>query len=56
MSSDDAALSGAEQLNILIQDSQKDYDQIQRELKEIDVLIRQSTVEVESLVAYTRWI
>jgi two-component system sensor histidine kinase DegS len=49
MSSDDAALSGAEQLSILIQDSQKDYDQIQRELKEIDVLIRQSTVEVESL-------
>ena len=49
MSSDEAALSGAEQLSILIQESQKDYDQIQRELKEIDVLIRQSTVEVESL-------
>jgi two-component system sensor histidine kinase DegS len=49
MSSEEAALSGAEQLSILIQESQKDYDQIQRELKEIDVLIRQSTVEVETL-------
>jgi two-component system sensor histidine kinase DegS len=49
MSSEEAALSGAEQLSILIQESQKDYDQIQRELKEIDVLIRQSTAEVETL-------
>ena len=49
MSSDDAALSGAEQLGLLIQESVKDNDQIQRELKEIDVLIRQTTVEVEAL-------
>ncbi|NIV35122.1 MAG: hypothetical protein GWN58_38400, partial [Anaerolineae bacterium] len=49
MSSDEATLSGAEQLSNLIQESQKDNDQIQRELKEIDVLIRQSTVEVEAL-------
>jgi two-component system sensor histidine kinase DegS len=49
MSSEDTALTAAEQLSLLIQDSQKEYDQIQRELKEIDVLIRQSTVEVEKL-------
>ena len=49
MSSEDTALTNAEQLSLLIQDSQKEYDQIQRELKEIDVLIRQSTVEVEKL-------
>ncbi len=49
MSSENAALSGAEQLSILIQETQKDYDRIQRDLKEIDVLIRQSTVEVETL-------
>ncbi len=49
MSSENAGLSGAEQLSILIQETQKDYDRIQRDLKEIDVLIRQSTVEVETL-------
>ena len=49
MSSDEAALSGAEQLSILIQETRKDCDHIQRDLKEIDVLIRQSTVEVETL-------
>jgi two-component system sensor histidine kinase DegS len=41
--------SGVEQLRSLIQESQKDYEQIQKELKEIDVLIRQSTAEVEKL-------
>ncbi len=49
MSSDSAALSGAEQLSMVIRETQKDYDRIQRDLKEIDVLIRQSTVEVETL-------
>lgn len=49
MSSDETALSGAERLSILIQESQKDYDRIQKDLKEIDVLIRQTTVEVETL-------
>jgi two-component system sensor histidine kinase DegS len=49
MSSDESALSGAERLRILIQESQKDYDRIQKDLKEIDVLIRQTTVEVETL-------
>ena len=49
MSSEETALTGAEQLKILIQESQKEYDQIQRELREIDVLIRQSSTEVEKL-------
>lgn len=49
MSSDESVLSGAERLGILIQESQKDYDRIQKDLKEIDVLIRQTTVEVETL-------
>ena len=52
MSSEDtlAAPSGAEQLKTLIHDIRQEYDQIQRELKEIDVLIRQSTAEVDKLV------
>ena len=52
MSSEDtlAAPSGAEQLKTLIQEIRQEYDQIQRELKEIDVLIRQSTAEVDKLV------
>jgi two-component system sensor histidine kinase DegS len=49
MSSEEATLTGAEQLRILMQESQKEYDQIQRELREIDVLIRQSSTEVEKL-------
>jgi len=49
MSSEETAVSGAEQLAILVQESQKEYGQIQRDLKEIDVLIRQSTTEVEKL-------
>ncbi len=49
MVQDQNAPSGAEQLNTLIQESQKEYDQIQKELKEIDVLIRQSTTEVDKL-------
>jgi two-component system, NarL family, sensor histidine kinase DegS len=52
MSSEEAlaAPSGAEQLKTLIQDIRQEYDQIQKELKEIDVLIRQSTAEVDKLV------
>jgi two-component system sensor histidine kinase DegS len=49
MSNEGSALSGIEQLDALIQESEKEYEQIQRELKEIDVLIRQSTTEVEKL-------
>lgn len=49
MSSEESTPTGAEQLGLLIQDSQKEYDQTQKELKEIDVLIRQSTTEVEKL-------
>lgn len=49
MSNEESALSGTEKLTVLIQESQKEYDQIQKELKEIDVLIRQSTTEVEKL-------
>lgn len=49
MSSEEAAPTGAKQLAVLIQESQKDYEQVQKELKEIDVLIRQSTTEVEQL-------
>jgi two-component system sensor histidine kinase DegS len=43
------AASGFEQLTVLSQESQKEYDRIQKELKEIDVLCRQSTAEVEKL-------
>jgi two-component system sensor histidine kinase DegS len=52
MSSEDtlAAPSAAEHLKTLIQDIRQEYDQIQKELKEIDVLIRQSTAEVDKLV------
>jgi len=49
MSNEEATLTGAEQLKVLVQESQKEHDQVQRELKEIDVLIRQSTAEVERL-------
>ncbi len=49
MSNEGTALTGAEQLKVLIQESQKEYENIQKELKEIDVLIRQSTTEVEKL-------
>ena len=49
MSKEETVLSGADQLKELIQDSQKEYDQMQKELKEIDVLIRQNTAEVEKL-------
>jgi len=49
MSQEETSLSGVEQLNVLVQESQKEYEQIQRELKEIDILIRQSTAEVEKL-------
>jgi two-component system, NarL family, sensor histidine kinase DegS len=49
MLKEETALSGADLLAVLIQESQKEYDQIQKELKEIDVLIRQNSVEVERL-------
>jgi len=49
MSADNAAVSGTDQLKTLVQESHREYDQTQREMKEIDVLIRQSTSEVEKL-------
>ena len=36
-------------LEILVHDARKEYEQLQRELKEIDVLIQQSTGEVDKL-------
>jgi two-component system sensor histidine kinase DegS len=42
-------LSGAEQLRSLVQETQKEYRNVQNELKEIDILIRQSTTEVDKL-------
>jgi two-component system sensor histidine kinase DegS len=49
MSNQPTTPSGAEQLASLVRESQKEYEQVQTELKEIDVLIRQSTTEVEKL-------
>lgn len=49
MSSEGATLSGSEQLRLVIAEGQKEHDSIQKDLKEIDVLIRQSTAEVEKL-------
>jgi two-component system sensor histidine kinase DegS len=49
MSTEETILTGAEQLQVLIQEGTREYDKIQSELKEIDVLIRQSTAEVEKL-------
>jgi two-component system sensor histidine kinase DegS len=49
MANKEPALSGTEQLRAFIQDSQKEYSTVQNELKEIDVLIRQSTAEVDKL-------
>ncbi len=36
-------------LELLLEDSRKEFEQVQRELKEIDILIQQSTGEVEKL-------
>jgi two-component system sensor histidine kinase DegS len=49
MSNEETILTSAEQLQVLIQEGGKEYDKVQDELKEIDVLIRQSTAEVEKL-------
>ncbi len=49
MSNEENTLSGVEQLQNLVQETQKEYRNIQSELKEIDVLIRQSTAEVDKL-------
>jgi two-component system sensor histidine kinase DegS len=49
MPKEETALSGAEQLQALVQETQKEYRNVQSELKEIDVLIRQSTAEVDKL-------
>lgn len=49
MSNEGNTLSGVEKLEALLQEGEKEYAQIQNELREIDVLIRQSTTEVEKL-------
>lgn len=49
MSNETTTLSGVEQLQVLLQEGQKEYEDIQHELKEIDVLIRQSSAEVQKL-------
>jgi two-component system, NarL family, sensor histidine kinase DegS len=50
MPNQEAALSGAERFKAVNQEIQQEYAQIQKELKEIDVLIRQSSAEVDNLV------
>jgi len=42
-----SSLTRIERLQELVEDSRKEYERTQRELKEIDVLIRQSTREVD---------
>ena len=46
----EAALPGGSPLLDLIEESRKDYEQTQKELKEIEVLIQQSSAEVDKLV------
>jgi len=46
----DAALPGGSPLLDLIEESKEDYEQTQKELKEIEVLIQQSSTEVDKLV------
>jgi len=46
----EAALSSGSPLLDLIEESRKDYEQTQKELKEIEVLIHQSSAEVDKLV------
>jgi two-component system sensor histidine kinase DegS len=48
MMQQEIALGGVS-LSALREESQKEYERLQKELKEIDVLIRQSTAEVEKL-------
>ena len=44
-----AAQEGPETFEQLLEDSGKEYEQTQNELKEIDLLIQQTTSEVERL-------
>lgn len=46
----EAASNGGSPLLDLIEESRKDYEQTQKELREIEVLIRQSSEEVDKLV------
>lgn len=50
MANEDVPLSFSDRLKAMVQDLQQEYAQTQKELKEIDVLIRQSTAEVDKLV------
>mgnify|MGYP005850956017 CR=1 FL=1 len=49
MTEEEKAQTGMQVFMALIQDSQDEYEQLQKELKEIDVLIWQSATEVEKL-------
>jgi two-component system sensor histidine kinase DegS len=49
MSERTATASAAEALQAFLSDARTEYEQAQRELREIDVLIRQNTAEVEKL-------
>ena len=46
----DAALPGGSPLLDLVEESKEDYEQTRKELKEIEVLIQQSSTEVDKLV------
>ena len=46
----EAALPGGSPLLDFIEESKKEYEQTQKELKEIEVLIQQSSAEVDKLV------
>ncbi|MBN1659684.1 MAG: ATP-binding protein [Anaerolineae bacterium] len=49
MAQEETPLSCDEQIRAFVQENHKEHEQVQRELKEIDILIRQSTAEVEKL-------
>jgi two-component system sensor histidine kinase DegS len=49
MNEGNASSSALQALQVFLTDAQAEYEQAQKELREIDVLIRQSTVEVEKL-------
>ncbi len=42
-----SAVAGLERLRELVEETQKEYERVQRELREIGVLIRQSAKEVD---------
>jgi two-component system sensor histidine kinase DegS len=46
----EGALPDASPLNVLIEESRREYEQAQKELKELQVLIQQSSAEMDKLV------